>query len=395
MVTKLEGATETVETPRILFVDDEVSVLNSLRRGLRLHCRDWQVEFCSSPSEALKLMPEFDPWVVVSDKRMPEMDGADFLRKVSKLSPEVIRVLLTGDISLIVALEVADIAHMLIAKPFEIESLVQLLYRAQCLRKLPASLGIRKQLGSIKSVPVLPNVYQQLSSHLKSDEVDTHEIARIISQDPSILAKIIQLANSSFLGFSGPAVNAHDAVVRLGVELIKNLTLCFSLFKQSETVDEKMRNQLSTESMDVAMISRLVSLACGGRRLEAEKSFVLGLLHNVGMLQASMSNIQLENDANPIQPFEVDIIGAYLLSLWEFDSEFVLAVLYQHIPEAAENVSKLCCILHVAKVIYEADKLGISALDEHSGLNTSLLQSQGLLDDVMVWVKEYENNEVK
>jgi DNA-binding NtrC family response regulator len=132
---------------KILFVDDEINILKSLRRGLRLHCPDWHVEFCSSAADALLLLEEFEPSVVVSDKRMPGMDGITFLRTVSKQAPEMIRVLLTGDNATEVALEAAGVAHMVIAKPFQNEVLIQLLHRALSLQKIPVSLAIRKKTG--------------------------------------------------------------------------------------------------------------------------------------------------------------------------------------------------------------------------------------------------------
>lgn len=379
-----------MDAPRILFVDDEVSVLNSLRRGLRLHCRDWQVEFCNSAADALILLPEFEPWVVVSDKRMPGMNGADFLRAVSRQSPEVVRVLLTGDTSSDVAFEVADIAHMLISKPFKIETLIQLLHRAKCLRGLPASLAIRKQLGSIERIPVLPKIYQQLVGYLKKDMVDTREVARIISQDPYILAKLMQLANSAFFGFSSQVSNVHEAVIRLGIELIKNLVLCFGVFKQCDSIDDRISDQLFVEAIGISMLSRQLSLACGCRGADVDDSFVLGLLHNVGMLMSGMSIIQLEVDDSSRQPREENVVGAYLLALWEFETEFVNAILYQDNPEDAENVTSLCCRLHVVKVVDKARKQGVSALEEQSGLNQSLLLSQGLLDDVILWINQLE-----
>lgn len=380
-----------MDTPRVLFVDDEISAINSLRRELRLHCRDWQLEFCQSPTEALKRLSEFDPWVIVSDKRMLEMDGAEFLRSVSKQSPEVIRVMLTGDTSSVVALEVADIAHVLIAKPFELETLVQLLHRAKCLRTIPVSLSVRKQLGAIEQIPVLPQVYQQLSEYLKKDDADIKQIGRIISRDSIILAKLLQLANSAFFGFSSHVTNPHDAVIRLGIKLIKNLVLIFGVFKQCQTVDDKTRDQLFAQAMDVAEISRQLSAVYGCGRVEANNAFVLGLLHNVGLLVSRMSIIELEKVDKACEQGPDAIVGAYLLTLWEFEDEFINAMLYQNSPERAGQASALLSRLHVAKVVSKAKKQGISALDERAGLNQPMLRSQGLLDDLIPWLKAFES----
>ncbi len=384
-----------MDTPRVLFVDDDISVLSALRRGLRPYCRDWQLKFCQSPVEALTVLSEFEPWVVVSDKRMPEMDGADLLRKVCEVSPEVIRVLLSGYVSEEVIFEVADVAHLLIPKPFEMEALAMLLRRAICLRSIPLTLSLRRQLGAIESIPVLPAVYQQLVAHLNNENVDVDEIGRIISQDPAIMVKIFQLANSPFLGFSGPVSDIHSAVMRLGFEIIKHLVLCHGVFRQCMAINKAERNRLLQRSMQVALLSRQLSMACGCAGPEVEKSFTLGLLHNVGALLTCTGMIQPDSDNSDQQPQEEDVAGGYLLALWEFGDDFVNALIYQSIPSAAQIVTPLMCRLYVAKLASSAMEQGISLLDESAGLDRSLLQSHGLLDDVLAWVNELENSEEK
>ena len=80
--------------PRILLVDDEVNVLEGLRRNLRPF---FDVTTADSPDQALKLVATQGPYeVVVSDLRMPEMDGIALLCSIRKVSPDTVRVLLTG-----------------------------------------------------------------------------------------------------------------------------------------------------------------------------------------------------------------------------------------------------------------------------------------------------------
>jgi HD-like signal output (HDOD) protein/CheY-like chemotaxis protein len=371
---------------KILFVDDEINILHSLKRGLRVHCPDWHVEFCSSAADALLLLEEFEPLVVVSDKRMPNMDGIAFLRLLSQQSPEIIRVLLTGDCATKVVIEAADVAHILIYKPFKIEMLVQQLQRAFSLQKLPISLALRKQLGSIEHIPVLPKAYQQLVDSLNNDDADFKEIARLISLNPLLLGKLIQLANSVFFSFSSPVSNVYDTVVRLGIDFIKRIVLCFGLFDQFDSVDKRECDQLFTDAMNIALLSQQFSSACGLSRKEIDDSFVLGLFHNMGMVMSNMSVIQIESNDSDTTSQEENAIGAYLLALWGFDSDFINAILFQHIPEAPGYVTPLSCRLHVAKVVYNAEKRGFSALDKSSGLNRALLKSQGLLDNATKWI---------
>jgi response regulator RpfG family c-di-GMP phosphodiesterase len=82
------------ERPRVLCVDDEPSVLDGLVRTLRRHFR---VEVAHDPLAAIEMVSGSGPFpVVVSDMRMPGMDGAAFLAKVRELSPDTVRILLTG-----------------------------------------------------------------------------------------------------------------------------------------------------------------------------------------------------------------------------------------------------------------------------------------------------------
>jgi response regulator RpfG family c-di-GMP phosphodiesterase len=77
----------------ILLVDDEVAILDGLRRQLR---KKFQVHTANGGTEALELLQTQPVTVVVSDMRMPQMDGATFLSRVRTLYPDVVRILLTG-----------------------------------------------------------------------------------------------------------------------------------------------------------------------------------------------------------------------------------------------------------------------------------------------------------
>ena len=81
--------------PRILLVDDEVEVLDALQRQLRRH---YDVTATSDAKEAIRLVVSSGPFaVVVSDLRMPGMDGVSLLYLIRQTAPETVRVLLTGN----------------------------------------------------------------------------------------------------------------------------------------------------------------------------------------------------------------------------------------------------------------------------------------------------------
>jgi response regulator RpfG family c-di-GMP phosphodiesterase len=77
-----------------LFVDDEISILVALRRLCRN--TDWDIYTAESGDEGLAVISEHTIDLVVSDMRMPKMNGAEFLEQVVKQSPSTVRILLTG-----------------------------------------------------------------------------------------------------------------------------------------------------------------------------------------------------------------------------------------------------------------------------------------------------------
>lgn len=363
----------TPDKPKVLFLDDESSALRSLHRNLRRHFRDWELVFEQCPEDALRQLDTLSPWVVVSDKRMPRMDGIEFLGHVRQQCPLAVRILLSGETDTDKAVPAVGVAHLMLPKPFEMEGLIDALHAAQCLRELPIPLHLREQIGCIDSLPVLPAVYQALVSYLnQTDEPDSERIAEIITQDTAILSKILQLANSAFFGFATPATSAIDAVVRLGQGMIKNLVLCAGIFRQDSSNNTYEHEQLCRQAEHVAGIMRTLSQEMKLSRAEADHHYVLGMLHNVGGLISGETGNSERNA----------VISAYLLKLWGFDSDTVVAVLYQLHPENAHKIKPMTLRLHASTVISHAHQIGGDPLAADSGLNQSLLRDAGMLEQV-------------
>ena len=81
---------------RILFVDDEPKVLQGLQRMLRSMRNEWGMEFASSGREALEMLERAPYDVIVTDMRMPGMDGVQLLKEVTKRFPLLVRIILSG-----------------------------------------------------------------------------------------------------------------------------------------------------------------------------------------------------------------------------------------------------------------------------------------------------------
>ena len=118
------------ENYRVLFVDDEVNILNTLRRGLM--DEDYYCLFANSAKEALELFDTQKIDVIVSDIRMPEMNGLDLLKIVSEKSPSTVKIVLSGYTQLpqvLATINQVDIFKF-ITKPWSLEDLILIVRKA-------------------------------------------------------------------------------------------------------------------------------------------------------------------------------------------------------------------------------------------------------------------------
>ena len=117
---------------RLLFVDDEEHILDGLRRMLRPMRGQWDMVFAGSGEEALAIMEETPFDVVISDMRMPEMDGAQLLSEVQKRHPEAARIILSGYAAKESVLRTVGPTHQYLAKPCDPRELVARLRAGSC-----------------------------------------------------------------------------------------------------------------------------------------------------------------------------------------------------------------------------------------------------------------------
>jgi DNA-binding NtrC family response regulator len=120
------------DTPlkRILFVDDEKLILNGIRALLRKDRYRWELVFAEGGDAALAEIAKAPFDVVVSDMRMPGMDGAALLEKVKARNPTAIRMVLSGQAEEAAVTRALPVAHQFIAKPCDAQTLRRTLERA-------------------------------------------------------------------------------------------------------------------------------------------------------------------------------------------------------------------------------------------------------------------------
>ncbi len=138
----------------VLFVDDEVSVLSTLKRMFRNE--EYEVLTASSGTEGLEILAQVEVDLVVSDQRMPRMTGAEFLQQVSHKHPNTIRMIMSGyaDIDAVIdAVNKGNISRFL-TKPWDKDNLKQIIHHwlSIVLYEATAQCGNKKRCQQLQHV---------------------------------------------------------------------------------------------------------------------------------------------------------------------------------------------------------------------------------------------------
>jgi HD-like signal output (HDOD) protein len=312
---------------RILFVDDEPNVLAGLRNAFRPQRHQWDMVFALGPEEALAKIAESSFDVVISDMRMPHMDGATLLREIKQRQPQAVRMILTGQTEQESVMKSVFIAHMFLSKPCEPDFLKRIVERACNLNALLNSEELRAAAGRVDLLPAAPRTYVELNEALTKPNCSVKDVATILESDVGLCAKILQLVNSAFFGLPRKIVSLHEAVTYLGTLTIKNLAMALQAFSSAKDKCDLSAAELTAlqdHSLLTGQIAREVDTRDKGK---AEEAFLAGLLHEVGWLVKVEGNQIAGKDT-----VDRGLLGAYLLGLWGLPHAISEAVAYHRDP---------------------------------------------------------------
>lgn len=330
----------------ILFVDDEPNILQALQRLLRPRRHEWEMTFVSSALEAIQLMKRQCYDVVVTDMRMPEMDGAELLEEVKKLCPCSVRIILSGQAEIETIVKSVRCAHQYLSKPCNPELLESTINRASQLRKNMANDDLRNFVSQIQALPSRPSIYLDVRKELENAAPSIEKIANLVSHDIGMSIKVLQLTNSSFFGHKREVISASEAVSILGVEIMRKLFIDSNIFRnnESESIGALKLKSLHERGVAVGNFTLRIATLEGLDSGKADLCSTAALICRVGCL--ILSSFALENYAEVLQINEecqasVNLerklfgtshseIGAYLLGLWGLPDEMVYAASKHH-----------------------------------------------------------------
>ncbi|MBI4815603.1 MAG: HDOD domain-containing protein [Deltaproteobacteria bacterium] len=374
---------------RILFVDDDQNILDGLENVLYRQRKRWQMVFALGGQAALEELRKGQFHVVVSDMRMPGIDGARLLEYAKELQPSAARFILSGYGDREAVVRALPVAHQFLSKPCDSEILRIVVDRACELQTLLASEEIRAIVGSLDRLPSAPSTYFDLTTAMACADLGAKDVAEIVERDPAMAVKVLQLVNSSYFGVARQLTSIHQAVAYLGTEFLKALALSAHVFatlspKPIRGFDIEETQQHSIETARVAQ-----AISPDGKRSDA---FIAGLVHDVGRLVFAVGDPErcskigqtVASTARRFHEVEQEVlgvshaeVGAYLLGVWGLPIPVVEAVAFHHRPSAVfEGDVDLLAAVHIADAVVRSLGLG-AGLPDH-GVDPDFVDGRAL-----------------
>lgn len=295
----------------LLLVDDDPSVLSGIRRSLYRHRQEWHLDVCDNALLALSTLDIGRYDVIISDMRMPGMDGADFLAQVRQRHPGVVRVVLSAHAGTDASLRASHCAHQALSKPCDSGKLEAKLKDIFWLGELIRDEAVRDLVGGIDHLGGTgPALFAKVRNALSDPHVRLADIGELVETDIAAATKILQLVNSSFFGLGRAIVNVGQAVAYLGASVLEALVLSAELSTTAGPAYEHLQARAE------ARAARARQIAAADLR---DQAFTAALLADVG--EAFIPG----SDDHPR-------VGAYLLGIWGLPLAVVHAVAHHHTP---------------------------------------------------------------
>jgi HD-like signal output (HDOD) protein len=395
---------------RILFVDDEPFVLKALQRMLHGMRTEWEMEFVSSGPQALEMMRR-DPFdVIVTDMRMPGMNGAELLDEVMQRYPKTIRIVLSGHTDRDLLLKCVNSTHQYLSKPCDSQTIKATVRRVCALESASENEKLKQVVARMSRLPSLPSLYVQMVEELNESSATIDYIGQIVSQDMAMTAQFLKLVNSAFFGLSHPVTSASEAAVYLGIDTIKSLVLSIHTFSQFDDLKS------SGFQLDALMHHSLRTAGRAGRIAKLENAnqtignecFVGGMLHDIGKLLLAANYAEdyaqvtrlvgekgLSHCAAEKEVFGVNhaSVGGHLLGLWGLPVPVVEAIALHHCPiQTTSPAFGALTAVHAANVLEHESAANFQSSPEHE-LDDSYLAALGLTHRVDEWRHHSESEQ--
>lgn len=388
---------------RILFVDDERAALDGLRHTLAPYRDLWDMAFAVSGPEALALLDRAPFDVVVTDMRMPEMDGTQLLEQVRSRCPSAVRIVLSESSERDVALRAASVAHQFLAKPCDPAQLREIVEHSGGLARQFPDAALRRVVGAIGKLPSLPRTSTMLLEAMDNQTASLDAIGAIVEQDVGMAAKVLQLVNSAFFGLSNRIASVRAAVGYLGLDTLRQLVLSVEVFRTFHPGQSIGRFSIEALHTHSRLTARIAGSLPGSKETSAS-AVVAALLHDCGKLvlasrlrkefAQALQTSQMQGEPlfhTEERQFGVSHaeVGGHLLGLWGLPQPIIDGVWRHHHPVADSQPGSgldIPAIVHISDALAcEVAHAWDAPPESHSLLNTEYVAHLGVEQQIPDW----------
>ncbi|MEN0579579.1 HDOD domain-containing protein [Phytobacter palmae] len=339
---------------QVMFVDDENRILSGIERAVMMHNPDWECRFASSGPQALAMLEETPADVVVSDMRMPFMDGAELLAQVRDRRPGTVRIILSGYSEPTSTQRMLQVAHQFVSKPCDSTVLIEMIESTLTRRSALEEPLVIDRVGQLSHLPAVPEIIAELQQRLSDSDI--HCIAGLVGRDPALAARFMQMANSAWFTRGAHIHDIGSALTQLGLEQIKLFIQTpefFTVCSSDPRVNKLQRNAF--------IASQLAARICGHQGLESTAALLAGIA-----LLVPDAHVSSTSRAT---------VSAYMLALWGLPGDLVDIVARHAEPSRfANNLFGAIGAVHVAVALAHDD------VPDHV-----YLEQTGMLNQLPLW----------
>lgn len=348
---------------RLLFVDDEKSILRALER--LFFDSDYDILTAESGEEGLRILADTHVDIVISDMRMPGMDGHQFLNKVKVLYPSTTRLILSGyaDEKIILDSLIDGSNQLYLFKPWDGEALKKKIEKLFDARQLYRHSFLLNVINGLENLSVVTGIYNSVC-RLIDQEAEISDIAKVIETDVAVTAAVLRVVNSSFYHIKTGSLT--QAITFLGLAVIKSIVLSCSLTNfVTNNVPPFSIGRLSRHASMTNLFMAKIYSELLNKKLP-DNLITAGLLHNLGLIlcihyfpenyrkvaesysihSGKPSLTKIEKESFGLTHAEM---GGYLLDWWGIPYQTVECALFHHEPlHSAVLDQEAVGVIHIA-----------------------------------------------
>ncbi|NYE62324.1 HD-like signal output (HDOD) protein [Duganella sp. 1224] len=246
------------------------------------------------------------------------------------------------------------------------------------------------------ALPTAPKVVEELISSFDKASVSTEEIAKKLSTDPVLSAKLLRLANSAYYHVSRSIGTVEDAVLMLGFVTVRTLVISSGLVSGFKTVPGLDLKQFWKYSLHTAVCAKWIAKKT---KENTDLAFTIGMMHAIGQLvihsAAPEQAMALDKVASPMDARRLDAeraslgytfadVGAELAKRWKFPHTFSETILAFPEPHHNGELNRLAAVVALAAWRARVAQAELNAEEIEACYPTDLAEELGLDDNALI-----------